>query len=83
MKTKPVEFQIPEGFTIPEGTEPGEDFDSVCTFRVRGNGTLLLAKLGECDMPGCKQNGEDRAERPRYGQAKQMMTGETEMEEET
>lgn len=74
MKTKPVEFAIPAGFTAPEGTEPGEDFDVVCSLRMKGNGTLCLTKLGDVEMPGY-QGREDKDERPRYGMARDMMTG--------
>jgi len=82
MKTKQVEFQIPEGFFVPEGTEPGEEFDAVCSFRVKGTGTLCLTRLGDTEMPGCKEAKEDAKERPQYGAAKQMMTGDMPAEAE-
>lgn len=75
MKSKKVEFQIPEGFMLPEGAEPGEDFDLVCSLRVKSGGTLCLTKIGDVEMPGYSDE-TDRAERPQYGQAQQMMTGE-------
>jgi hypothetical protein len=78
MKSKLVEFAIPEGFTLPEGAEPGEDFDLVCSLRVKAGGTLCLTKLGDVEMPGYK-NKEPKTERPEYGQARQMMTGESMM----
>ena len=74
MKAKPVEFAIPEGWMLPEGAEPGEDFDVVCSLRVKANGTLCLTKLGDVEMPGYKDK-EDADERPQYGQARDMMTG--------
>lgn len=77
MKSKRVEFHIPEGFTLPEGAEPGEDFDLVCSLRVKPNGTLCLTKLGDVEMPGYKD--KDDKQRPEYGQARQMMTGESMM----
>jgi len=76
MKTKQVEFQIPDGFVVPEGTETGEEFDAVCSFRVKDNGTVCLTRLGDTEMPGYREAKEDARERPKYGQAKQMMTGE-------
>jgi hypothetical protein len=79
MKSKPVEFQIPEGYTLPEGAEPGEDFDVVCSIRVKANGTLCLVKLGDVEMPGYKDKDKDDKQRPAYGQARQMMTGESMM----
>lgn len=78
MKSKLVEFAIPEGFTLPEGAEPGEDFDLVCSLRVKAGGTLCLTKLGDVEMPGYNDK-EPKTERPEYGQARQMMTGESMM----
>jgi len=77
MKSKPVEFGIPEGFTAPEGVEAGEDFDLVCSLRMKAGGTLCLTKLGDVEMPGYKD--KDEKQRPEYGQARQMMTGESMM----
>ena len=74
MKSKRVEFQIPEGFMLPEGADT--DFDLVCSFRVKPGGTLCLTKLGDVEMPGSTDK-EYRSERPQYGQARQMMTGES------
>ena len=76
MKSKPVEFAIPEGWVVPEGAEPNEDFDLVCSLRLKPNGTLCLTKLGDVEMPGYRDK-ESRSERPQYGQARQMMTGES------
>lgn len=65
---------MPDGWVAPEGIEVGEDFDQVCTFRMKGTGTLCLVKLGDADMPGYKDK-EDKSERPQYGKARDMMTG--------
>jgi hypothetical protein len=48
---KKVEFQPPKG-AVPEGHEAGEDFDMVCTFRVKDNGSCCLVVMGETKMPG-------------------------------
>lgn len=52
MRAKTIEFQPPKEFTIPEGTQPGEDFDAVCTFRMKDAGTICLVQLGDVKMPG-------------------------------
>lgn len=64
MRAKPVEFQIPDGFTLPEGTQPGEDFDAVCSFRVKPNGTVCLTMLGDVKMPG--YDSKESSGKPRY-----------------
>lgn len=51
MKTRQVEFTPPAG-AVPEGTTSGEEFDMVCTFRVKDSGTICLVELGETKMPG-------------------------------
>lgn len=51
MTTKRVEFTPPDG-VVPEGAEAGEEFDAVCTFRVKDSGDICLIQLGETKMPG-------------------------------
>lgn len=47
-----VEFPAPKGFVLPEGAEPGQDFDLVCTLRTKENGNICLVQLGDVKMPG-------------------------------
>ncbi len=47
---KRVEFQPPQN-VVPEGTKDGEEFDLVCTFRVKGQ-NVCLVQLGDEKMPG-------------------------------
>jgi hypothetical protein len=56
MRTKRVEFAPPEG-SVPEGLGAGEDFDLVCTFRVKDNGEVCLVKFGDTDMPDTAKVG--------------------------
>lgn len=44
-----VEFSAPEGFSAPE--HEGDEFDLVCTFRVKNDGKICLTKLGDTEMP--------------------------------
>ncbi len=67
-----VEFTPPKEFTLPEGVEPGADFDLVCSFRVKKGGKICLVQLGETDMPGYED--DDESGPPKYGEAKEMMT---------
>lgn len=49
----------------------GDEFDSVCTFRVKNNGTVCLVMLGDAKMPG--YDSKEPMQRPGYGDmAKQM-----------
>ena len=67
---KKVEFVPPQGFTLPEGTQAGEDFDLVCTFRVKDN-KICLVQLGDTKMPGYDKGRESRPDYSEY--AKPMM----------
>jgi len=52
MKSQRVEFDPPEGLSIPAD---GEDFDVVCTLRKKGN-RLCLVRVGDSPMPGYGPN---------------------------
>lgn len=70
--TKQIEFPIPKGFVAPEGTNTGEDFDLVCTFRLKPGGkTMCMVQLGDLELPGYSDSDESK---PGYGEyAKGMM----------
>lgn len=55
MKTRKVEFTPPAGAT-PEGVADGEEFDLVCTFRVKSGGTVCLIEMGDQKMPGYSED---------------------------
>ena len=52
MEQKKVTFPLPDGFSVPEGTEPGGEFDAVCTFRMEKDGKVCLTMMGDAKMPG-------------------------------
>lgn len=64
MKSKLVEFRPPDG-AVPEGTGANEEFDLVCTFRVKDMGTVCLVKMGDTEMPGYNDTGSKS--KPDYG----------------
>lgn len=63
-----IEFTPPKDFIVPEGTQPGQDFDLVCTFRVNGN-KVCLVQMGEAKLEGYRQDS-----RPDYKQYAEGMT---------
>lgn len=67
---KRIEFQPPPG-VVPEGATAGEDFDLVCSFRVKADGTVCLVEMGDVDMPGYDAKGESK---PTYGEYAKSMT---------
>lgn len=45
-----VEFTPPSG-SLPEGVSDGEEFELVCTFRVKGK-KVCITQMGDTKMPG-------------------------------
>jgi hypothetical protein len=49
---KRIEFTPPPDFAPPENIEEGKDWDLVCSFRTKPDGTVCMTKLGDLDLPG-------------------------------
>jgi len=60
----PIEFQLPDGFQVPDQTEPGQSFDAVATISVGDDGTAQLLALDGLPVEG----GEEETEKRRAGQ---------------
>lgn len=66
---KRVEFPPPKDFHLPENALKNGEFEMVCEFHVKPDGTICLKKLGDTPMPGYDENGEAESEhRPDYGE---------------
>lgn len=65
----------PEGFTPPAGSEGGKDFDLVCTFRAKEDGSLCMTMLGDAKMPGYDEDEDHKPDYKEYasGMQQQMM----------
>ena len=61
---KLIEFKMPKGFTLPEGTSHGDQFQEMATFRVKPNGSLCLVGVGDHKLPGYKTGNEMPEESP-------------------
>jgi len=55
---------MPKGFTLPEGTGTGEQFDEMATFRVKPNGNLCLVAVGDHKLPGYQSGKGEMAPEP-------------------
>lgn len=67
MRTRQVEFAAPAGL-VPEGTSVGEDFDVVCTMRLKPSGNVCLVKAGDIQMPGYDQKDKQVSGYGEYAQ---------------
>ena len=47
-----ISFPMPDGFALPEGTEPGAEFESVASLVDNGDGTLSLVSLDGSPIAG-------------------------------
>ena len=69
--SKRIEFRPPAEFKSPENVEPGKDWDMVCSFRTKPDGTICMTKLGDVDLPGygTKEDHDDEPKhKPGYGE---------------
>lgn len=48
-------FDIPEGFTPPEGTAEGDTFDVGATIKMESGGKLCLVKIDGVPLPGYEE----------------------------
>lgn len=60
----PIEFALPEGFQVPDQTEPGQSFDAVATISVGEDGKAQLLALDGLPVEG----GEEETAERRAGQ---------------
>lgn len=61
---KRIEFKIPKGLTAPEGTQAGDQWQEMATFRMKPNGMMCLVAIGEHKMPGYENGKSDESESP-------------------
>lgn len=71
---KRVEFTPPDGFSAPE--HEGEEFDLICTFKVKPDGQICMTKLGDTEMPGYgDKDDQKKDDKPSYaGMANTLMS---------
>lgn len=63
-------FKPPQG-VVPEGTQVGDTFDLVSTFRLEGDGNVCLTVMGETKMTGYDN---DKEAKPVYREEAKAMT---------
>lgn len=60
----PIEFDLPEGFQVPDNTEPGESFDAVATISVGEDGKAQLLALDGLPVEGGEEEAAERRAGP-------------------
>jgi hypothetical protein len=56
----PVEFDLPQGFQVPDDTEPGESFDAVATISIGEDGKAQLLALDGLPVEGGEEEMAER-----------------------
>jgi hypothetical protein len=57
-------FNIPKGFSAPDGVKEGTEFSEIATFKIDG-GKIHIVTIGQDNVPVLSK--EDKAERPKGG----------------
>lgn len=57
-----ITFEIPNGLSIPEGTEEGEEVEYMASFRLEKGGKLCLLEIDGQPLPGYDDKGKDTKE---------------------
>lgn len=66
---KKIEFELPDGLSIPEGVEDGDEFDALATIQLKSGGKGCLVALDDYRMPGYKQDDKPENDNKSYSQA--------------
>lgn len=61
-KSKKIEFDLPDGFSIPEGMSTNGEFDTLATVRIKDDGSACLVALDGYRMPGYQEGDEQESE---------------------
>lgn len=57
-----IEFKAPEGLEIPEGTKPGDTFESMATLMLGEEGELYLKELDGIPVSSLEEQKEETEE---------------------
>ena len=70
-----VTFTPPKG-VVPEGTNEGDEFDLVTTYKLEKNGSVCMTVMGDQQMPGYKDD-EKPTTRQYKDEAAAMVSSQT------
>lgn len=61
------EFKVPEGYQAPEGIKEGEEFQELCTLKLKADGKMMCVvevgehRVGGADREDYRKGVEERA----------------------
>lgn len=59
--TDPVTFPAPEGFSLPDGVNPGDTFQDTASFKQNDDGTLTLIEIDGLPVTNAPESDADEA----------------------
>ncbi len=68
-----VDFPMPDGYQLPSGVKPGDEFTALGTFRLNEDGDLCITKLAGIPVHAGEQ--PEQAGTPNPGPAPASMVG--------
>lgn len=66
---KRIEFDLPEGFPIPDQLSESGEFDALATIQIKEDGTACLVALEGYRMPGYTEDDGPSANDKSYSEA--------------
>lgn len=64
---KKIEFELPEGYSLPDGVSTNGQFETLATLALKSNGKACLVAIDGYRMPGYTERDEDNGKT--YAQA--------------
>lgn len=61
---KEIKFQLPDGFSVPEGHGIGDEIEVLATLRLEDGGRACLVEVDGKAMPGYDDASEDKRSYP-------------------
>lgn len=61
---KYIEFQVPEGYVVPEEAAGGKEFDAVATLKVKEDGSICLVAIDGSEVANGAKQEEYKEEAP-------------------
>lgn len=68
-KSKRIEFDIPEGFVVPEGVSANGQFEALATIQLKEDGRACLVAVDGYRMPGYQEEDSDSDDEQSYSSA--------------
>lgn len=63
-KNKRIEFDLPDGFVVPEDLSSNQQFEALATIKLKDDGKACLVALDDYRMPGYQEEDGPESSEP-------------------